>query len=136
MGWIASTRAVTVWSTLAMLAFIERALFDFRYVFPEELPDDPLSVAGATAVYLLFVAAWTWGLLAAQGGSRAALRMLIVLPLITLVGLGLGTLTAFCPSPCETAWPFGELSNWAGLVLGLVAVVSAALALLRPAGEA
>jgi hypothetical protein len=135
MGLIDSTRAVTVWSTLAMLAFIERALFDFRYVFPDELPGDPLSVGGAAGVYLLFVAAWIWALLAARAGGRGGLRTLIVLPFVTLIGLGVGTLTAFCPSPCETAWPLGELSNWVGLVVGIIAIVSATLALRRPVSE-
>lgn len=136
MGWITSMRSVTVWSTLGMLAFVERALFDFRYVYPEQIPDDALSVGGAAALYVLFVAAWTWGIIAARSGSRAALRTLVLLPLITLVGLGVGTLTTFCPSPCETAWPLGELSNWLGLGLGLVAVASSALALRRPPPEA
>jgi len=133
MHWIASRSGVTGLSTLAFLAFIERSLFDWRFVYIEFVPDtDIATTTFAMAFYLLVSGAWIWGLFAADRGSRAGLWTLLSLAIVLLVVLGVGTLVSFCPSPCQTAWPLGEASNWVGLALGLLAALSAWMRLRRP----
>lgn len=41
-----------------------------------------------------------------------------------LVSLGVATLVSFCPSPCQTAWPLMETSNWGGLAIGVLAWIA------------
>ena len=135
MNWIASRRGVTVLSALAFLAFMERALLDWRFVYGEFVKETDLATTVlAIAFYLLVSAAWLWGLMAAARGSRNGLWTLLALSLLLLVGLGVATPVSFCPSPCQTAWPLMEVSNWAGLVVGLLAALSAWLRLRQPAG--
>jgi hypothetical protein len=45
--------------------------------------------------------------------------------------MGVGTLVSYCPSPCSTAWPLGEIANWTSLVVGLLAGISLALQFLK-----
>lgn len=100
----------------ALLAFIERAFLDWRFVFGEFVPDEQVgTTASAMALYVAVAGIWLWALFAANPGSRAGLTTLLVLALLFLAGLGIGTLVSFCPPRCQTAWPLGELSNWAGL---------------------
>ena len=54
------------------------------------------------------------------GSTRATLAF-AGLAVVMLVGGGLATLVSFCPSPCQTAWPLMEASNWIGLVVGILA---------------
>lgn len=67
-----------------------------------------------------------------RGGAIA----LIVLAGLLLVALGISTLLAFCPSPCQTAWPLMEGSNWAGLAIGLLAMLGAGGRLAAGRGSA
>ena len=126
---------MTVLSALAFLAFMERALLDWRFVYGEFVKETDLATTVlAIAFYLPVSAAWLWGLMAAARGSRNGLWTLLALSLLLLVGLGVATPVSFCPSPCQTAWPLMEVSNWAGLVVGLLAALSAWLRLRQPAG--
>ena len=135
MNWIASRSGVIVLSALAFLAYMERALLDWRFVVGDFATEtDIATTVLAMAFYLLVSAAWLWGLMAAARGSRNGLWTLLALSLLLLVGLGVATPVSFCPSPCQTAWPLMEVSNWAGLVVGLLAALSAWLRLRRPAG--
>lgn len=40
-----------------------------------------------------------------------------------LVLFGLATVISFCPSPCQTAWPVGEIAIWSNLLVGISATV-------------
>jgi hypothetical protein len=48
-----------------------------------------------------------------------------------LVLFGLATLVSFCPSPCTTAWPLGEIAIWSNLLIGVPAIAAAVIALSR-----
>ena len=119
---LGSTRATLALAGLAYLVFLERAFLDWRFIFGEFITEDDL---GTTAVALAFYVAtsgiWLWALLAAARGSRPALLALVGLAVVMLVGGGLATLVSFCPSPCQTAWPLMEASNWIGLIVGILA---------------
>jgi hypothetical protein len=56
-----------------------------------------------------------------RGGAVGVL----VLSLLLLVVGGIATFPALCPSPCGTAWPLMEATNWLGIAVGVVAVASA-----------
>jgi pyruvate/2-oxoacid:ferredoxin oxidoreductase beta subunit len=70
---------------------------------------------------------WLWGLLAATRGSRRGLIIALGFDLLLWLGIAVGTLLAYCPSPCDTAWPLMEIANWANLLFGLLAAVAAGL---------
>jgi hypothetical protein len=50
-----------------------------------------------------------------------------------LFGITVGTLVAYCTSPCLTAWPLIEIANWTTLVTGLIAAVAVGLRQWGPA---
>ena len=80
---------------------------------------------------------YLWALLVALKGSRRSLIAVLIFTLLLPVGIGVGTLISFCPSPCPTAWPLGEIVNWTNLIAGLAAVASVGLYLrtaYRPPG--
>lgn len=119
---VTSLRAPVAVSVVAYLVFLERAFLDWRFVYDEFMSDTDVGTASATlAFYLVMAGIWLWALMAAARGSRRALVALLGLALLLLVGLGIGTLVSFCPSPCQTAWPLMEASNWIGLFVGLIA---------------
>jgi hypothetical protein len=119
---ISSSRAALAVSVVAYLAFLERAFLDWRFVYDEVMSDTDVGTAiAALTFYVALAGIWLWALMAAGRGSRAALVTLLGLALVLLVGLGAATFVSFCPSPCQTAWPLMEVSNWIGLVVGLVA---------------
>lgn len=134
MEWIGSRRGAILLSAVAFLAFLERAFLDWRFVFAEFVPEEDIgTTAAAMAFYVAVAGAWLWGLSSAGRGSRGGWVALLVLSLVFLIGGGIATLVSFCPSPCQTAWPVGELSNWVGLAVGLLAALALWLQLRRPA---
>lgn len=105
---------------VAYVIFVIRAFVDWRYVFPEFSPG--LGVEAAAMVfYFAVLGAWLWALLVAARGSRPARAAALAFTVVMSVGLGVGTLVSFCPSPCQTAWPLGETANWLTLISGLAA---------------
>jgi len=133
MDWFRSRRGAVVLSAAAFLAFLERALLDWRYVFPEFVPKtDTVTAAVSVAFYVACAAAWLWALSAASRGSRGGLRALLVLALLFGVVMGVATPTALCRFPCQTAWPLMEVSNWVGLVIGVLAAAAATIRLRSP----
>jgi hypothetical protein len=38
-----------------------------------------------------------------------------------LLIIAIGTLVSYCPSPCRTGWPLGEILIWLSLVFGVLA---------------
>jgi len=76
---------------------------------------------------MVFFGGWLWGLLAAVRGSRRGLVATLAFALILPVLTGIGTLVAFCPSPCATASGLMEIANWLNLISGLLATVAIGL---------
>lgn len=126
MSWLDRSGTLLWVTVLALLAFLERAFLDWRFVYGEFVPDGEV---GATALtvdfYVAVAAAWVWALLAIAGGRSAGAVALLGLAIVFLVVGGIATPVALCPSPCQTAWPLLEGSNWAGLAIGLLATVVA-----------
>jgi len=132
MNWLGSRRGLLVLSTLALLLFLGRALADVRWELSKQDPSGasmPLTYAG----YLVVIAVWIWGLLAAQQGSRAAVITMMVLSGLMLVVVAVLTATVFCPPGCE-AFPLAWFWNWTGLVGGLLAILSGFLYLRQMSG--
>ena len=112
-------------SLLAFAVALGRALIDWGIVYPElGMVTDAPSVLPMLVVYSLIFGAWAWGLTALARGQRRGLWVALVLTLLANVGLGLGTTLAFCPTPCQTLWPIGELWNWATTLTGAAAAVA------------
>ncbi len=125
---LASWRLFGLISGLAFVAFLERAFLDWRYVYVD-LTSDVATTGLTLAVYVLLVGAWLWALAGVAHRRRGGVIAVVCLTAVLLVALSIGTASAFCPSPCSTAWPLMETSNWFGLVVGLV-VCAAGVALL------
>jgi hypothetical protein len=123
------------YALLALAISLGRTLLDWGFVFPEFGFKDPASVLGAMVFYVVIFTAWILALLSIARGGRAGLWVALALTLLLNVGLGLGTTVAFCPTPCRTLWPVGELWNWATTLSGIAASVLIIRSLrARPAG--
>jgi len=90
---------------------------------------DATTVFAMLVAYSLIFGVWAWALIAAAGGRRRGLWVALLLTLLANVGLGLGTTLAFCPTPCQTLWPVGELWNWATTLTGGAAAIAQVSAL-------
>jgi len=123
--------AVLVWlSLLAFAVGLGRAFIDWGVVYPELGPvNDVGRVFPRLVAYSLLFGAWAWALIAITRGRRRGIWVALVLTLLANVGLGLGTTVAFCPTPCQTLWPVGELWNWATTLTGVAAVIAQVRAL-------
>jgi hypothetical protein len=115
-------------SWAALLGFLARSIIDFRYVYPEQITDTAANAAALIA-YVAILGGWVAALVAlARGHRRGGIACLgfAILPIL----LGATTATVFCPTPCATAAPLADITNWVCLVLGVVSAVSL-VALLR-----
>jgi len=122
------------YALLALAISLGRTLLDWGFVFPEFGFTDPASVLGAMVFYVVIFSGWILALLSIARGGRAGLWVALALTLLLNVGLGLGTTVAFCPTPCRTLWPVGELWNWATTLSGIAASVVIVRSLrMRPA---
>jgi hypothetical protein len=122
-------RAALLLSVATLLSFLARALIDYGFVY-RELYHGTRPIGILTLVYLAFIAGWIWALLAASHNTRPAMYVLLVYGAITALHAG-GTQVAFCPFPCRTAWPLGQVVIWLNLLLGIPAVVVALFSLRR-----
>lgn len=129
-SWPLSRAGAVALSWLALLAFLARTFLDRGFVVPEQT-SDVTTTAVAIVAYTAIFGAWIWAIGTAARGARRGLAVALVIALLLPIGLGLGTLVAFCPSPCRTAWPLMEVANWVGLVTGLAAAASLAHVLFR-----
>lgn len=112
-------------SLLAFAVSLGRSLIDWGVVYPEfGMVSDPANVFAMLVGYSLIFGTWAWALIAMARGQRRGVWVALVLTLLTNVGLGLGTTFAFCPTPCQTLWPVGELWNWATTLTGAAAVIA------------
>ena len=69
-------------------------------------------VAGAIVIYLALFGGWIWGLLSTVQGSRRGMIAMFSFNLFFLLIIAIGTLVSYCPSPCRTGWPLGEILIW------------------------
>lgn len=127
MGGLRTWR-VTLWlGGLAFLAYLERMILDWRYVYDDFIGlDDAATTLFAIAVYLTFAAVWLWALVATARHEARGIYGLAILSGVLLVAMGLATPAAFCPLPCEgwARWPLLEWSNWAGLAIGVLTLIA------------
>jgi hypothetical protein len=128
--WFASLNGAVTLSVIALLTELWRAFVDFQYEYASFLTGAGAVLLG-TLLYTALFGSWAWALLRAKRGSRSALIAAFILNLLFLLAIPIGTLVAYCPSPCRELWPVMELANWVTLLSGLLATVSLALQ-LRP----
>ena len=127
--WFTSLNAAITFSVIAFLTGLARLMLDARFVseFADFMGDQPGQVALVMLTLIAFFGGWVWALLAAVRGGRGGLIGALVCSLLLALGDGLTTVLVFCPTPCPTVSPLGDIIIWANLIIGLVA--SAALGL-------
>lgn len=129
-NWFTSLNGAISLSAFALLTELWRAFIDFQHEYSTYLKGQDMIFLG-TLIYTLFFAGWAWGLLAAARGSRGGLIAALVMSLLFLLIIPVGTLVAYCPSPCATLWPLFEIGNWINLFSGLLAAGAVTLQLTR-----
>ena len=125
-------KAAILLSLAALLSFLGRTFLDFRFVYPE-IGLTVSSLSSATLLNLAFFAGWIWALILASHSSRKAMYALLVFDLLLLL-FGITTLTSFCPSPCPTGWPLGEILIWSNLLIGVFSIALGVMALRKNPG--
>ncbi|MBI2862465.1 MAG: hypothetical protein HYX89_06575 [Chloroflexi bacterium] len=128
ISWFTSLNGAITLSLVALLTFVGRTFVDYQYVYPEFFPSPGQALVSIT-INVALVGGWIWALLAVASGKRGGLIAVLLFALLLSVGFGVATLVAFCPSPCPTAWPLGEVANWINLIAGVVAAVAVGLQL-------
>ena len=129
---VPAARTALVLSWAALLGFFARSIIDFRYVYVEQMPDLSATVI-VIVVYTAFVGGWVAALLALAAGQRRGALACLGLSLLPIL-FGASTEVAFCPTPCATAAPVGDILNWVCLALGIVSAISL-VAYLRSSGS-
>jgi hypothetical protein len=130
--WFISLKGALVLSAIALFTELWRAFVDLLVpVYP--FWTEPFKGAGmvflVTMLYAILFAGWAWALLQALRGGRGALIAAFIINLFFLLAVPVGTLVAYCPSPCATLWPLMETANWVNLIFGLLAAIALALQL-------
>ncbi len=127
-SWFTSMDGAVTLSVIALLSELWRAFVDFQNEYSNFLNGTGAVLLG-TLLYTALFAGWAWALLRAMHGSRSALIAALIINLLFLLVLPVGSLVAFCPSPCAELWPLMELANWINLLFGLLATAMLALQL-------
>lgn len=110
---------------LALLLLVATYDADFKNFIGER--DQPGRVGLMMLLFMGIYGGWVWALLAAVGGSRVGLIVALILGLLIALGWSLQVILFFCPTPCPTGWPVGDIIVWSNLIFALLA--SAALGL-------
>lgn len=127
-NWFTSLNGAVTLSVIALLTELWRAFVDFQHEYSNFL-NSMGALLLATLLYTALFGGWAWALLRAMRGSRNALIAALIINLLFLLALPIGTLVAYCPSPCPELWPLMELANWINLLFGLLAAVALAFQL-------
>ncbi len=125
-SWFSSLDGAIALSVIALLTELWRAFMDFQHEYARFLNGTGAVLLG-TLIYTALFGGWAWALLGAARGSRRALIAALVINSLVLLVLPVGSLIAFCPSPCGELWPLFELANWTNLLFGLLAAVALVL---------
>lgn len=121
--WFKSLSGAITLAVISLLVFLGRTFIDFYFVYDEFALD--IGMIGITILFhLALFGGWIWGLLAAVQGSRRALIVVFGFNLFFLLFIAVGTLVSYCPSPCRTGWPLGEIMIWSSFGAGLLAAIS------------
>lgn len=129
-SWFTSLNGAITLSVIALLTELWRAFVDFQHEYSNFLNSTGALLLG-TLLYTTFFGGWAWALRRVMRGSRSALIAALIINLLFLLIIPIGTLVAYCPSPCPELWPLMELANWINLLFGLLATVALAFQ-LRP----
>jgi hypothetical protein len=121
-SFISLNGAVTL-SVISLLVYLGRSFIDFYFVY-EELGLSVSVLGLVTLVNLVLFGGWIGGLLATVRGSHRGLIIVFGFNLFFLLVIAVGTLVSYCPSPCRTGWPLGEIFIWLSLVFGLLSSVT------------
>ena len=129
--WILSLNGAITLSVIAFLTGLARLMLDMRFVseFADFMGNQPGQVALVMLIFMAFFGGWVWALLAAVRGSRGGLIGALVCSLLLALGEGLTTVLVFCPTPCRTVSPLGDIIIWANLISGLAAAAALGLQL-------
>ena len=133
-SWFMSSRGAITLALVSLLVFLGRTFIDFYYVYGEF----GLSVgmiSGTTLVHMLLFGGWIWSLLSTVQGSRRGLIAVFGFNLFFFLFIAVGTLVSYCPSPCQTAWPLGEIAIWTSLITGLLASISLGIQIWHNSSE-
>jgi hypothetical protein len=133
-NWFTSLNGAMAFSLVSLLVFLVRAFLDFYAVFGEYGLSITM-VSLSMVFYAALFGGWIWALLSAARGSRRGLVTAFGFNLFFLLVIAVGTLVSYCPSPCSTAWPLGEIAIWASLIFGLLAAISLGLQFQRSKNE-
>ena len=127
-SWFSSLNGAITLSVIALLAQLWRAFMDFQYEYSNFFKSTGAVLLG-TLLYTVLFGGWAWALLRALRGSHGALIAVLIINVLFLLVLPVGSLVAYCPSPCPELWPLFELANWINLLFGLLATLALALQL-------
>ncbi len=117
-----SNRAVAL-TGLALLLFLARTFVDFQFVYTEFASTAAMAAVASLIMAPLF-GGYFWSLHRAANGQRGGWIASLIFTLLLPIGAGLATPITLCPSPCQTAWPFMEIINWANLFTGAIAAMA------------
>ncbi|MFN2235785.1 MAG: hypothetical protein ACK2U1_16290 [Anaerolineales bacterium] len=129
-----SIRSAIAFTLISLLVYLGRAFIDFYYVFGEFGLGVGM-VAGAIVIYVILFGGWILALLLAVQGSRPGLIAAFGFNLFFLLFIAVGTLVSYCPSPCSTGWPLGEIAIWLSFVVGVVASISLGIQIWRGSSQ-
>lgn len=124
MAWLRSRNGVIVVLTLSLISFIARSAMEWKYVYPFFMEMSFSNVSVMLGINLLLVIAWIWALLNFSKGRKGPYRTLWGMSLMQLLYNGLMSSFIFCPTPCPTIWPVGEILIQSGTVSGLLGIFS------------
>ena len=133
-NWFMSFRGAISLALISLLVFLGRTLLDFYYVYGEFNLSVGM-VSGTILVHMFLFGGWIWSLLSAVQGSRRGLIAVFSFNLFFLLFIAVGTLVSYCPSPCQTGWPLGEIAIWTSLITGLLASISLGIQIWRGSTE-
>jgi len=133
-NWFLSLPGAIALAAISLLVFLGRTLIDFYYVY-DEFDLSVGMVGGTMLVHMLLFGGWIWSLLSAVQGSRRGLIAVFGFNLFFFLFIAVGTLVSYCPSPCRTGWPLGEIVIWTSLITGLLASISLGIQIWRNSPE-
>jgi hypothetical protein len=122
-NWFTSLNGAITLSVIALITELWRAFVDFQQEYSHFLSGTGAVLLG-TLVYTALFCVWGWALLRAAHGQRGGLITALVINTLFLLAIPVGTLVAYCPSPCRTLWPMMELASWINLITGLLAAIA------------